>query len=150
MDPETDEISLIESALTIITIIGFLFRRLFALFADNIILMACFTLYIPVKGLTNMTKKSTLGHVHIASILKGYYALKDLSSLINDALGDVILWAMLDNILFYSYGFPLVIISSEADYVLCGWLLIFLAIGIAIVGISGEMCQQVGKNILNS
>lgn len=83
------------------------------------------------------------GNLQIERILKSYDALKELSFLINDAMGVVILMFIMDNILFDAIGMAVVIITPDWLYRVV--IIVYLGLACAIVVLAGEICKQVEK-----
>lgn len=76
-------------------------------------------------------------------ILQNYNALKELSFLINDTMGDVILMYMLDDI--GSYSSDLTVVITTTDWLLGLLNYVYLGILVATFGISGNIRKEVKK-----
>jgi hypothetical protein len=78
-------------------------RRTLGFGSDAMILMLCLSLWIPSRLFANdLEEEEALRKPDVRKVLENYETLKDASRKINEAMGPVILFFVLEGILFFS------------------------------------------------
>jgi len=149
--PTLQDISSIDTILAVVTFTGYYFRNLFAYYSDGLVLMACLTLWVPARGMSNLIRSEIIKASQqqqpfskpfvMTTVVESYYALKQLSVVINDAMSIVVLTYILECIIYFSTHLNALLVAPD-------WLKrwragTLFANSIAVIYCSGDIGKQV-------
>lgn len=117
-------------------------RRTLGFGADAMILMLCLSLWIPSRSFANdLIEEETSIKPNVRKVLESYETLKDISGKINSAMGPVILFFVLEGIMFFSLTLKSILVFTKSA-VTAGF---FFFSFISSFNFGAMACQQVRK-----
>lgn len=161
----TEGVNPLQIVAAVVAFTGVLYRQLFGLFTDGLLLMGCLTLWFPAKifsslvaahivelealldpqslrNLIVLTEEQHIFHVH--KISKNYDSLKELCKLVNDTFSLVLLLYMTEAL--FSYSINLNAIFLYNFWIQRARLIAYMLSFIGMLMISGDIGLQVCIN----